>query len=433
MGHAMNVTGYSVEEYRLSNGLLVLLLPAHEAPVVCVSVWYRAGSREDPPGRGGTAHLLEHMLYKGTQRYPKGVYDQVLHRLGGITNASTSHDRTNFYILITRDRYPRALELEADRMRGAAWGEDDFRDEVSVVLNELEQNEDDPGAALFDRLQAEAFLAHPYGRPVIGRRAEVETLTSGDLRTFYDRHYQPANSFLVIAGDFETGEMREQIERTFGSLPSPPAPSRPPVCEAEQARERRIELRKAGGHELHMAGYKVPARHHPDSYALDVLAHALGQGRLSRLYRALVEPGFAVQAVAENQTMGTDPFLFVIDVEPALRVPAERVAAILDEEIARIVREGIRADELERACKRARVGFILRRERVSSRAFLIGESEALGSWRLLESYLDQLDRVTVEGVAAAARRYLTPTQRTWAHFIPVGPPAPVAGPSAEGR
>ena len=212
--------------------------------------------------------------------------------------------------------------------------------------------------------------------------------------------------------------MRDEVERAFGAVPSPPVPSRPVVNEPEQTSERRVELRKAGGHELLIAAYKAPARDHPDSYALDVLAHVLGQGRLSRLYRRLVEPGFAVQTEADNQIVGADPFLFVIDVEPAREIPAERVSEILDEEIALIGREGIRTDELERARKRARVGFILRRARVSSRTFLIGESEVLGSWHLLEGYLDQLDRVTVESVAEAARRYLSRGRRTWARFVP---------------
>jgi len=425
----MTLSGYAVEELRLANGLLVLLLETHEAPIVCISVWYRSGSRDDPPGRTGTAHLLEHMLYKGTQRFPKGGYDQLLHRLGGITNASTAFDRTNYYILITRDRYPTGLELEADRMRGALWSEDDLRDERSVVLNELERNEDDPDSALFDRLQAAAFRAHPYGRPILGRREEVEALTSGDLRAFYDRHYQPANAYLVIAGDFVTAEMRARIEETFGAIPAAPGPLRAHADELRQEGERRVELRKAGGHELLVAGYKVPSRRHPDSYALDVLAHALGSGRTARLYRALVERGWAVDVSAENQTVGLDPFLFLIDLEPARGAPAGRLRRIAEEEIGRIAREGIRADELARARKQARVGFILRREQVSSRAFLVGESEALGSWRLLETYLDHLERVTVEDVGAAAGRYLVPEQSTWAHYLPEGEDEPAARPS----
>jgi zinc protease len=416
----MIVSGYTVTEHRLDNGLLALLLPTHEAPVVCVSVWYRVGSRDEDPGRTGTAHLLEHMLYKGTRRFPKGIYDQMLHRLGALTNASTSFDRTNYYILITRDRYPTALDLEADRMRGALWTEADFRDERSVVLNELERNEDDPGSALFDRLQAAAFRVHPYGRPVSGQREEVAALSSEDLQAFYQRHYQPANAFLAVAGDFVADEMKAAIDRTFGAIQGGQPPARVPAAEPEQQGERRTEMRKAGGTELILAGYKAPARAHADSYALDVLAHALGYGRTCRLYRALVERGLAVEVGAENNTIGADPFLFVIDFEPARGVAAERLSAVLEAEIDRVAREGIRPEELARARKRARIDFILRRERVSSRAFLVGECEALGSWRLVETYLESLEQVTLADVAEAARRYLRPERRTWAHFRPNG-------------
>ncbi len=414
----MIVSGYTAEEHRLDNGLLALLLPSHEAPVVCVSVWYRAGSRDDPAGRTGIAHLLEHMLYKGTRRFPKGIYDSTLHRLGAITNASTSFDRTNYYILATRDRYSAALDLEADRMRGAVWSDEDFLDERSVVLNELECNEDDPDSALFDRLLAAAFRAHPYGRPVIGERREVSCLTSADLREFYDQRYQPGNAFLVIAGDFAADEMRRAIERTFGAIPAQPFVARSPAVEPEQGEERRVEMRKAGGQELILAAYKAPARRAPESYALDILAQALGHGRTSRLYRGLVERGLAVQVGAENQTIGVDPFLFMIDIEPAPGIGFDRVAAGLDQEIARLIEEGIRPEEMARARKRARVDFILRRERVSLRAFLVGECEALGSWRLAETYLERLDAVREEDVIAQARRFLIRDRRTWAHFLP---------------
>jgi zinc protease len=412
-----------IEERRLANGLAVLLLETRTAPVVCLSVWFRAGSRHDPQGRSGTAHLLEHMMFKGTARHPKGDYDRVLHALGAINNASTWLDRTNYYVLIGSDRYAAGLELEADRMRGALLREEDLIDERPVVLNELERNEDDPGVALFDRIMAMAFVEHPYRRPVIGWRQDVEAITIDDLRSYYDAYYRPNNAFLAVVGAFDRGAMLADLERTFGGLePGPPTPARP-VVEPEQRGERRFELRKAGQQEILGIAYRAPQRAHDDAFALDVLAQVLGHGRTSRLYRVLIESGLAVNAAAENQAMPVDPYLFLIDVEPAEGVAPARIEEALDEEIACLVREPVSPREIERARKRARVEFVMRRDSVSALAFLIGELEVSAGWRLAQTYLERLDAVTAEHVQAAAARYLTREARTIGRFRPTEAPA----------
>jgi zinc protease len=407
-----------IEERRLANGLTVLLLETRTAPVVCLSIWFRAGSRHDAQGRSGTAHLLEHMMFKGTARHPKGDYDRVLHALGAGNNASTWLDRTNYYILIGSDRYATGLELEADRMRGALLRPEDLADERPVVLNELDRNEDDPGVALFDRLLALAFLEHPYRRPVIGWRQDVEAITIEDVRAFYDTYYRPNNAFLTIVGAFERDAMLADLERTFGCLElgTPPPPS--PVIEPEQRGERRFELRKAGQQEILGFAYRAPQRAQDDAFALDVLAQVLGHGRTSRLYQVLIESGLAVNASAENQTIPVDPYLFFIDAEPADGIAPIRIEEAIDEEIARLTREPISAHELERARKRARVEFVMRRDSVSALAFLIGELEVSAGWRLAQTYLAQLDAVTADHVLAAAARYLTRDARTIGRFRP---------------
>jgi len=409
-----------VTEHRCENGLLALLLPANTAPVVCVSVWYRAGARHDVPDRSGCAHLLEHMMFKGTDRHPKGDYDRILHALGGINNASTWLDRTNYYILIGADRYEAALELEADRMRGALLTEADLEDERPVVLNELDRSEDDPGAALFDRLLAMAFLRHPYRRPVIGWRQDVEAISCADLRTFYDRYYQPGNAFLTVVGAFEPAEMCAAIDRHFGSIPA--AETRPErrIVEGPQRGERRFELRKAGEQDIVGIAYRAPQRTENDAFAMDVLAQVLGHGRTSRLYKALVETGIAVSVATENQSMPADPFLFLFDIEPADGVSPAQVEEVLDAEIARLAREPISKRELERAQKRARVDFVMRRDSVSSLAFLIGELEVTAGWQLALTYLRRLEHVTPIDVMDAAEKYLTREQRTVGHFRPLG-------------
>ncbi len=415
MGHDVDLP---IEERRLANGLTVLMLETHTAPVVCLSVWFRAGSRHDPQGRSGTAHLLEHMMFKGTARHPKGDYDHLLHGLGAINNASTWLDRTNYYILIGSDRYATGLELEADRVRGALLLPADLADERQVVLNELDRNEDDPGVALFDRLLALAFLEHPYRRPVIGWRQDVGAIGVEDVRAFYDTHYQLSNAFLTIVGAFARDAMLADLERTFGCIDPGAAPPASPVTEPEQRGERRFELRKAGQQEILGLAHRAPQRAHDDAFALDVLAQVLGHGRTSRLYRALIESGLAVNASAENQSIPVDPYLFFIDAEPADGVAPARIEEVIDEEISRLAREPISAREMERARKRARVEFVMRRDSVSALAFLIGELEVSTGWRLAQTYLERLEAVTPDRVQAAAARYLTRDARTVGRFRP---------------
>jgi zinc protease len=384
-----------IAEHRCENGLLVLMLEAETAPVVCVSVWFRAGSRHDPSGGSGAAHLLEHMMFKGTPQYPKGEYDRILHALGGINNASTWLDRTNYSVLIGNDRYTTALELEADRMRGARLDANDLEDERGVVLTELDSGQDEPASALVDQLVAMAFLKHPYRRPVIGWRADVEAISQDELSGFYDRYYQPGNAFLVVVGQFRR-EARE----------------------APQRGERRFELRKAGEQELWAAAYRTPQRADEDALLMDVLAQVLGHGRTSRLYKALVDSGLAVHVSAENQSMPADPYLFFLDVEPAQGVEIARIEEVVDAETARLCREPIREEELRRARKRARVDFTSRRDSVSALAFLIGELEVSTGWGYLQGYLDRLEQVTPEQVKDAAARHLVRDRRTVGHFRP---------------
>lgn len=437
---------YDVHCARLENGLELFLLPAADVPLVAVSVWYRVGSRHDPPGHSGMAHLLEHMLYKGSARYPRGEYDRRLHAEGAVHNASTWFDRTQFAILLGADRYRLALELEADRMRGALLSASDVRDEIGVVLHELQAGRDEPGARFFEELHTVAWPRHPYGRPVAGWAGEVAALDAAALRRFYDDHYWPDNAYLVIAGDFEIGRMQADIDATFGSIRARPgtagtAGTDPATCAAtaagpQDARdghaqvdlapgERRFELRRVGGQEEITFAYRVPGRADRDAYALDLLAQLLGHGRTSRLYRALVAPGHAVHVAAENMSLLRDPYFFCLDVEPVPGVPATCLEALVEAEIARLGREPVAAAELASVCKRVRADFILRSERLAARTALVGELEASVGWTYLSTYLERLAAVTPHELLAAARRCLQPDRRVIGHYRPR--PAPVDG------
>jgi len=411
---------FPIVEHDCPNGLRALLLKRNTAPVICVSVWFRVGAGDDPPGQSGLAHLLEHMMFKGSERFPKGVYDQRLHVLGALSNASTWLDRTNYYVLIGSDRFEAALELEADRLRGACLTAADLADERTVVLNELDQGRDDPATALYEALIEHSFQEHPYRRPVIGLRREVEQIQISDLKRFYDAYYQPENAFLVVVGSFDTDTMRHKLDEHFGRLPSVAVnrPSRP--IESAPREERHFELRRAGGQEIHSLAYHGAPRTHADALTLDVLAQVLGHGRTSRLYRSLVDKNLAVHVSAENLSMPVDPFLFMIDIEPADGVAPEVILEVYDREVARLAEKPVSERELQRARKRARVDFAMRRDRVSALAFLIGEFEVAAGWQALNRYLDELDQVTPDDIIRSARTYLSGTRRIRGRFLPTG-------------
>ena len=409
---------FPVREHACGNGLRALLLETHTAPVLCVSIWYRVGSSDDPAGGTGMAHLLEHMMFKGSRNFPKGAYDQQLHVLGAMNNASTWLDRTNYYVLIGSDRYETALALEADRLRGAILSAEDLADERTVVLNELDQSRDDPATLLYEELLANAFERHPYRCPVIGWRPDVERISIEDLRAFYDRFYQPANAFLVIAGDFDSERMIADIERHFGRIEGSAVERDARPLEPAPAGPRRFRVSRTGGQEMLALGYPAAQRSAPEALHLDVLAQVLGHGRTSRLYRALIDSHRAVHVAAENQSMPTDPFLFMVDLEPAPGVPVEEILRVYDEEVERLAREPLTEQEFDRARKRARVEFVMRRDRVSALAFLLGEFEIAGGWQQLPTYLERLDAVTSEDVMRAAGRYLRADMRTLGHYVP---------------
>ena len=424
----------STSEHILDNGLKVIVVESHGTPAVCCSVWYRAGSKHESAGTTGLAHLLEHMMFKGTERFPKGELDRILHRIGAINNASTWMDRTNYYELISADRLDAVLELEADRMRGALFTQRDIEDEMPVVRNELERDEDDPHSNLFERIQSTAFLEHPYHWPTIGWKSDVEAIRAEQIREFYDRFYHPGNAFLVIAGDVTPEQAVAAARRAFGGIPAGPAARRPVTVEPAQKGERRLTIRKPGENDILAMAFRIPQRLHPDNYALDLLGQVLGQGRTSRLYRALVEKKIATRVSAANNASLEDPYLFVLDADVAPGVdPAaaeEAVQGVLDE-----VRSGtVLPEEMERAKKKNRVDFIYRKDRVSRQAFFVGELEIACGWRFGSTYLEETEKVTVEDILRVAGTYLVSDARTVGFYLAArDAPAPVTAAPETGR
>jgi len=408
-----------IYEATLENGLKVLMKEVRTAPLMCVSVWYRAGTKHESAGTTGLAHLLEHMMFKGTEKYGKGVFDRTLEANGAVNNATTWLDRTNYYVLISADKADLAMELEADLMRNALFAEDDLEDEMPVVRNEMEFGEDDPWTELDERLGSMAILEHPYHWPTIGWKSDVEATTAAQIREYYDRFYHPNNAFLVLVGDLPVESMLKMAIRHFGPIPPGGDPQDPVTVEPPQKGERRFLLREAGSTRLLGIAHRTPAASHPDVPALDMTFRILGSGKSSRLYKALVDSGLAVEVEAYAQVFA-DPYISPIFVTLAEGADPDEVEARVYEEIARLQTEPPTAAELERALKGARVSHYFSLDQLEPLMFAIGEAEAQGSYRLYEEYLDRLAAVGAESVRDVAKDYLRADARTVGFYLPRG-------------
>ena len=417
------ITEYEgISEYKLdSNDLKILLSPQRAAPVVALMVVYRVGSRNEAVGHTGATHLLEHMLFKGTPTYNKKNGTQiaaVLQKHGAIFNADTWLDRTRYYEMLPSDQMELAMHLEADRMRNSLIADEDRQLEMTVVRNELERGENDPGRILDERIWAMAFREHPYHHPTIGWRSDVEGIPTWRLKEFYDTYYHPNNATLIVVGDFELEEALNLTARHFGSIPSSPHPI-PPMYTVEppQQGEVRFVLRRAGQLGLVEMAWHIPEATHPDSAALTVLDHVLSAGVTSRLYQALIETQVAVDVGAQAYQF-IDPGLFTIDLTLSPGVRHEEAERAILEVIDQLKREPLSDKELQKAKNIITTQMIYLRDSPFGVVSVLGESEAVADWKLYVDLPRMVAQVTPEEVQRVANAYFYDDNRTVGYFIP---------------
>jgi zinc protease len=419
-----------LRETVLPNGLRVLTKEVHAAPVVSFSVWYRVGSRNEHTGITGVSHLLEHMMFKGTKQYRPGEIPRLLFLNGAGFNASTHWDWTNYYETLSSDRLELAMKVEADRMVNSRIDKADLDSEMTVVRSELEGGENNPGRLLWREVVATAFIAHPYQWPVIGWRSDVENVPRDEIYRYYKTHYGPNTATIVIVGDFDTARALALVRRHFGALKPIPAPERIYTAEPPQRGERRVTVRRPGALPIVMAAYKIPQAASPESYALEVLAMVLGEGRTSRLHQALVEKGLASSAGASNPAL-RDPFLFEVTATARPGVSADQLEAALLAEVDHVREAPITAEELRRAQSRVEADFVFQTDSVTSQARQIGYWAMVADWRYLTTFLDGVRALTPEAIQEVAEKYLVPDGRTVGHFIPATGGGPAAPPPRE--
>lgn len=413
-----------ISEYTLdANGLTVLVMPSRAAPVATVQVTYRVGSRNEVTGSTGGTHLLEHLMFMGSQQFndAKGnSIDTYLESVGADYNATTSLDRTNYYATIGAGEVEQYIAIEADRVRGLLLREESRNSEMTVVRNEYERNENDPGSALSKLVWATAFQAQPYHHPVIGWRSDIEKVSIDKLRAFYDTFYWPNNATVTVVGDVDTAQVLGMIRRHFGKLPKSPNPI-PQVTteEPEQQGARRVQLKRAGESGAIMMAWKSPATLDPsgDSAALSVLDLVLTRGKGSRLSRALVDSSLASYVEANNY-LQHDPALFAVSVAMAPGVEHAKVEQVVLDEIAKVQREGVTAAEINRVLGSYRAEQAYQRDGTGSAAATLNEFIAIGDWTLYHTWLGKLERVTPADVQRVARKYLIDSQSTTGWFIP---------------
>lgn len=412
-----------ITEYRLDNGCRVLLIPDQSSSSITVNVTYFVGSRHEGYGETGMAHLLEHMLFKGTPTHaniPKELKDRGVINMNG----TTSFDRTNYYETLpaSEENLEWAIRMEADRMVNSYVKGEDLRSEMTVVRNEFEQGENSPLRMLFQRILANAYEWHNYGKSTIGNRADIERVPIQSLQAFYKKFYRPDNALVAVAGKFEPEQALAFCQKYFGALENPNT-SLPPTYTVEppQDGERYVSLRRVGDVPLLGVAYHVTSAAHPDYAAVQVMAHILGTEPSGRLYKSLIEPGLA-SSVFVQPVVGHDPGVLLAIAEITKGQDVSAVRSRLLETIQGVAEQGVTEEEV----KRAVTEFLKNREDLlaSSERFAIQVTEwaSYGDWRLFFLHRDRLEQVTAEDVQRVAAAYLKPSNRTIGEFIPTPEP-----------
>jgi zinc protease len=410
-------------EITLDNGLKVILLEDHKAPLITFQVWYRVGSRNEEWGKTGLSHMLEHMMFKETRKFGPGEFSRIIQENGGNDNAFTSRDYTAYFENLSADRVQVSLDLESDRMHNLLLREEDFRTERMVVMEERRmRTEDNPQSYLSEQTEATAFQLHPYHWPTIGWMQDIARFSLEDLKAYYHTYYHPGNAFLVVVGDFNREEILPKIGKAFGPIPKGIPPNQERDKEPGQTGERRILAKREATLPFILMGYHVPNLREPDSYVLEVLAAVLSGGKSSRLYQTLVqEKRLALDVGADHSLLSRDPSLFYISATP---LPGKEVADVekaLDHEVGRLQKEPLGKRELEKAQNQLESAFIYGQDSLFSQAMLLAQHEICSSWKAVDDYLPAIRKVTPEDIQRVASRYLIPDNRTVGILVPLPP------------
>ena len=415
-----------VEEFKLANGLKIIVQEDHRSPVVVSQVWYRAGSIDEVNGKTGVAHVLEHMMFKGTKKVPAGQFSRLIAAAGGKENAFTSTDYTCYFQQLEKSHLPLSFELESDRMANLNLTKEEFDKEIKVVMEERRWRTDDkPQSMVNEAFQGTVYRAHPYARPVVGFMNDLENMTYEDAREWYHNWYAPNNATLVVVGDVNAKDVYKLAEQYFGKLKPKVLPARKPQVEPAQIGERNIIVKAPAKQPYLLMGYHVPALNDPakdwEPYALEVLAGVLSGNPAARLNQRLVrETQLAVDVSAGYDLMSRGRLsLFELDGTPSEGKTVAELKAALLQQIEIVKKLGVTNEELDRVKAGVIAADVYQRDSMFYQAMQIGTVESIGfSWKILDEYPSKLRAVTPEQVQAVAKKYLLQDNLTIATLDP---------------
>jgi zinc protease len=399
--------------FTLANGLQVVVVPNHRVPAVTQMVWYKTGAADDPRGKSGLAHFLEHLMFKGTRTHPAGAFTALISQTGGRNNAFTTDDYTAFYETVARDRLDLVMQLEADRMTGLVLDDAVVLPERDVILEERRSRVDNhPVALLREQLNAALFLNAPYRIPTIGWESEMRRLGTADAIAFYRQWYMPNNAAVIVVGDVDAAEVRRLAEQSYGRLPARQIPARVRPDEPPHHAAVRLQMKSARAAQPSWRRlYLAPSYHAGETrhaYALQVLAEILGGGAGSRLYRRLVlTDGIALSADADYSPIALGPATFGVSASPKPGVALGDLEAAVDAQLRQVVEHGVAPDEVARAIRRMQAAAVYAHDSLAGPANIIGAALMLGqSLDDVAAWPDRIGAVVAEDVAAAARAVL---------------------------
>lgn len=415
-----------IENFALDNGLEVVVIPDHRAPVVTHMLWYKVGSADEDPGKSGIAHFFEHLMFKGTAEYGPGVFSARIADVGGRENAFTSYDYTAYYQQVAPDMLPEMMAMEADRMTNLVLTDDVIGPERDVVIEERNSRvESDPRSLLSEEVSATLYQNHPYRIPVIGWMHEIEKLNREDAIDFYRRYYAPNNAILVVAGDVDAATVRKLAEDTYGKIArGPDLPPRLRPTEPEQNTRRTVTLSdERVGVPSYSKRWLVPSyttAEKGQAEALDILSEVLGGGVRSRLYQELVvRQGIASSAMAYYQSTSLDDTMFMVLGSPRGEATLDDVEKAIDAEIAKIAADGVTEEEVEKAKMRFVRSMIFARDEQDGMARIYGSTLATGGTvEDIASWPDRIRTVTAQDVKDAATRWLDERRAVAAYLLP---------------
>ena len=414
-----------VHEYKLNNGMKIIIKEDHRAPVVVSQVWYKVGSSYEHGGITGVSHVLEHMMFKGTEKHGPNEFSRIIAANGGRENAFTGQDYTAYFQQLEKDRLAISFELEADRMQNLRLDPEEMKKEVQVVMEERRmRTEDKPQSLTYEQFNAAAFVTSPYHNPIIGWMDDLENLAIDDLKQWYQHWYAPNNATLVVAGDVDPQQVAELAKKYYGPVKSRPVPTLKPRREIEQRGIRRITVKAPAQLPSLFMGYKTPviktAEADWEPYAIDMLAGVLDGGESARFTRNLIRG----QQIAASVGAGYDLHsrlgdMLVISGTPSKDVRIEELETAIRAEIDRFKTELVSAEELARVKAQVVAAKVYEKDSIFYQAMQIGTLETVGlNWRLMDEYVDRLKAVTPEQIREVANKYLSEDRLTVAVLEP---------------